>query len=453
MGSILLIEDREGLRRVYAEYLRRQGHAVAEAGSVEKAVSLLADREFPLVITDYMLPGENGMTLLKQLREKDPEQLVIVMTAFGEVKLAVAAIKAGAFDFLEKPIDLDHLGIVVSRALQHHGVQRAEAFRQNRLEQEPGTSIVGDSAELKEVLALVEKVAPTDTTCLLLGESGVGKELFARHLHRHSRRAGRDMISINCASIPRELVESELFGHERGAFTGAVEKKVGLMEMAAKSTLFLDEIGELPLDLQPKLLRAIQTGEIMRVGGTRVIEVDTRLVCATNRNLEAGIREGWFREDLYYRLAVFPILIPPLRERAQDIPALLQFFLQKQRIAGLAPGLLAKLSEYHWPGNVRELENVIERAAILSQGEPLTEDCFPETLFAGKGRISLPVSLDLNRPLRENLDGLSAQVEHRFIQLVLQEENGHRERTARRLGLSVKTLYNKLKQNGTVDSG
>jgi len=305
--------------------------------------------------------------------------------------------------------------------------------------------IIGDAPKLTQALALAEKVAPSDTNCLLLGESGVGKELFAQLVHEKSHRAKGAMVSINCASIPHELIESELFGHEKGAFTGAIAKKVGLVEVANGGTIFLDELGEMPIDLQPKLLRVIQSKEFFRVGGNKVLKSDIRVVCATNRDLKAGTREGWFREDLYYRLAVFPIEIPPLRDRKGDLPTLCQWFLKKKGAPEIAPEVLQAIQNYDWPGNVRELENVLERAVILSQGGRLELSYFPEELFRGKDAVSLNFQIQMNRSFRDNLDMVEEQFEQRFIALILQEVKGNREKAAKRLGISVKTLYNKIK--------
>ncbi|CAM2066592.1 Sigma-54-dependent Fis family transcriptional regulator [Sulfidibacter corallicola] len=449
MDSILLIEDRPGLRQVYAEFLRNLGYMVVEAGSVEDAHKAMAVREFSLVLTDYMLPGANGMDFLKQLKERDPDYLVILMTAFGEIKLAVEATRAGAFDFLEKPIDLDHLKIVIERALEHRRLRRKDTFHEAQSVTE-SEEIIGQAPALKAALAMAKKVAPSDANCLLLGESGVGKELFAKYIHGNSRRAVGALVSINCAAIPGELIESELFGHEKGAFTGAVGKKAGLIEMADGGTLFLDEIGEMPLSLQPKLLRVIQAKEFRRVGGSRTLKSDIRVVAATNRDLKTGTREGWFREDLYYRLAVFPIDIPPLRDRRGDLPLLISAILRQARFghADISPKLLAQLQAYHWPGNVRELKNLLERAIILSQGQPLDVNHFPANLFDSAENVGLRFHLDLNRSFKDNLSRLEGQLERTMIELLLKEESGHRERVARRFGVSVKTLYNRIKALG-----
>jgi len=442
MESILIIEDREALRQTYALFLRKQDYGVKEAASVDEARAALAHHRFDLILSDYLLPGTNGLDFLTELRERADETPVIIMTAFGEVKLAVDAMRRGAFDFLEKPIDLEHLRLVVDRALEHRLLERRQDLGHARED----AGVVGESAAMRAVIAMADKVAPSDTTCLLLGESGVGKEVLARYLHARCTTRNGPMVSLSCASIPRELMESELFGHEKGAFTGASSRKVGLVEMADGGTLFLDEIGELPLELQPKLLRFIQERELCRIGSTRTIRSDVRLVCATNRDLKQGAREGWFREDLYYRLAVFPIEIPPLRRRLEDLDSLIAFFLADNGCPSdhLDPNLMTDLKRYAWPGNVRELENLIERAVILSGGDKLRAEHFPDDLFRGADRVPARVELDLGRDLKANLEAGERQLTRALIEAVLREENGHRETTARRLGVSVKTLYNKM---------
>lgn len=440
MNSILLVEDREGLRRVYASFLRGQDYTVVEAGSVEEAFQKLEGTQFSLVLTDYMLPGANGLSLLKSIKAKEPDSPVIVMTAFGEVKLAVEAIKAGAVDFLEKPVDLEYLKLVVARAL---GV--SQMTRSKQIAACVKQEIVGQSPALHHALSLADKVAPSQSNCLLLGESGVGKELFAKRIHAASSCAQGEIVSINCASIPAELMESELFGHERGAFTGAVARKMGLVEAAHGGTLFLDEIGELPLELQPKLLRFIQTRQFFRVGGNRTYTSNVRFICATNRDLKQGAQRGWFREDLYYRLAAFPIEIPPLRDRLEDIPLLCAFFLAHYPHPRVPAETLALFTAYTWPGNIRELENLLERAVILAGGAPLLPPFFPADMRVAGQIISQQVELDLNLGVKENLRRLEGFLEQRLIRAQLTRHRGNREKVAAALGYSIKSLYNKMK--------
>lgn len=445
MNSVLIIEDRESLRQLYASFLRKKGYLVSEAGSAEEGEKALGQHEFGLVLTDFMLPGANGIELLKKLKSQDPETCVVVMTAFGEIKLAVEAMKHGAADFLEKPIDLDHLELVVGRAFEHRQLVRHSTLTKNHNHQ-PRLVLVSDA--LKTVAAMSDKVACSDATCLLLGESGVGKELFASRIHQKSNRKDQPLISVNCAAIPRELMESELFGHEKGAFTGAVGKKSGLMEMADGGTLFLDEIGELPLDLQPKLLRAIQTGEFRRVGGTKLLKCQIRFICATNRDLSKGVQEGWFREDLYYRVAVFPIEIPPLRERKEDILPIAEEILQASRYLHLplSEPLCRQLEAYSWPGNVRELKNILERALILAGGNPILADYLPEVSDSALAGCEVRFVMDANHSLRQNLENLQVSATKQLIRFHLERSNGHRTQAAQKLGVSVKTLYNKMQE-------
>lgn len=444
MESVLVVEDRQALRQVYTEYLKNQGYRVVGCGSAEEAQSVLDQQEISAILLDYMLPRLDGLSFLRQLKKKEVDAQVILMTAFGEIKLAVQAMRVGAFDFLEKPIDLEHLGLVIKRALEHHSLKKSDAvFR----EQRSGDSkpIIGSSELLTRAVAMADTVAESDTTCLILGESGTGKELLARRVHERSGRREGPFVSLNCASIPRDLMESEMFGHEKGAFTGAVARKIGLVEMASGGTLFLDEIGDLSLELQPKLLRLVQEFEFRRVGGSRIQKSDVRLICATNRDLANEVREGRFREDLYFRISVFPVEMPPLRERIEDLRELVPHFLSRcghpQR--ALPDSIMRFLEQYTWPGNVREVENVIERAVILSQGGDIRLDHFPDNIR--RDRILMGFGLDLSKTIKENVQRLEHEVEEKMIDLVLRECGGRREPTASRLGISAKTLYNKLK--------
>ena len=452
MGStVLLVEDREGLRSVFAKFLRGQQFAVVEAPSVEDAIPLLATTCIHVVITDYMLPGANGLELLRHVRQKHPEIPVLVMTAFGEIKLAVEAIRLGASDFLEKPILLDHLLKVLERVLSQS--PETPALGQDHLPVGEA-QLVGNAPSLCRALELADRAAPSDANCMLLGESGVGKELFAQRIHQKSKRAHGELVAINCASIPADLLESELFGHERGAFTGAVSRKLGLVETADNGTLFLDEIGELPRDLQPKLLRFIQSRQYYRVGGNRVCTSNARIVCATNRDLKQGVAEGWFREDLFYRLAAFPIEIPPLRERPTDIPELAAWFLSRRNYPHkvLSEEVLVFLQNYPWPGNVRELETALYRAMILATGRPLSLNDFPQDMFAPRDLETFRCELDLTLSLKENSQRVERALEHFLIKTQL-ERHKDREQVATALGLSVKTLYNKIKEHGLEKNG
>ena len=364
MERILIVEDKDGLRRMLRQTLEGAGYPVVEASDGAEATRRLAEARYDLVVTDLKLPKRDGLEVLKAAREGDPESQVIVMTAYGTVASAVQAMKEGAFEYIEKDADFaDRLLVLVERALE-----RRRLFSENRLLKESAAdmpAILGSSRRLKEALALLDKVAPSAATVLLLGESGTGKELFARRIHSLSPRRERPLVAINCAAIPETLLENELFGHEKGAYTGASGLKQGKFEFADGGTLFLDEIGELSPAVQAKLLRVLQEHTFERVGGTRAIEVDVRIITATNLDLARAVREKRFREDLYFRLNVFPVPIPPLRDRPEDVPMLVQHFIGKfaremrKPVSGASPEALRALQGYTWPGNVRELENAI----------------------------------------------------------------------------------------------
>ena len=381
MEPLLLVEDKNELRAMLRKALERAGYEVDEAPDGTAAIQKVRARRYLLVITDLKMPGASGLEVLRETKQADATIPVILLTAFGSVEEAVAAMKDGAYDFLQKPVDLDHLKLLVQRA-----AQQQELLRENLLLREEYATrygfprIVGEDASIREVSQQIQKVAATDSTCLLLGESGTGKELFALAIHHLSPRREKPFVALNCAAIPEGLVENELFGHERGAFTGAGARKVGKMDMAHRGTLFLDEIGELPLAIQAKLLRVLEERRFERVGGTQSIEVDVRIVVATNRDLQKLTQEKMFREDLYFRISAVPMTIPPLRERGNDVLLLAEHFLEKfKREFGkpgleLSPEAKDRLMHYRWPGNVRELQNTLERAVILADGLGIPAD-------------------------------------------------------------------------------
>ena len=374
---ILIVEDKENLRAVLRKTLEAEGFGVEEAPDGRAAVEKIRRDRFAMVLTDLRLPRADGHEVLKAAVQADPEMPVILMTAYGTIRDAVSAMREGAYDYLEKPVDNDHLLALVRRALEHRSLLRENLLLKERFSSELRfPEIVGESAALKRALDQVRRVAPTEATVLLEGESGSGKELFAHAVHHLSGRKAQSFLAINCAAIPEGLLESELFGHEKGAFTGAVATKRGKFEIADRGTLFLDEIGDLSPALQGKVLRVIEHRQFERVGGTETRSVDIRLVAATNKDLRAQVASGAFRQDLYFRLSVFPITVPPLRDRREDIPVLASHFVKKfaaeQKRRGpinLAPEALAALQAHSWPGNVRELENTIERALILGEGD------------------------------------------------------------------------------------
>ncbi len=376
-GPILLVEDKDSLRTMLRHSLEAQGHVVVEAVDEPGAAAVIEQSRPDLVISDLRLPIGDGLGVLRAAKDVDPDLPVIVMTAYGGIRDAVAAMKEGALDFLAKPIDPAHLVLLVDRALAQRRMAAENLLLKEELAARLGAPrIVGDSAALKQAILAVQRAAPSDATVLLEGESGTGKELMARTLHALSPRAGRPFVAINCAAIPESLLEAELFGHEKGAFTGATSRKPGKFEVAHRGTLFLDEVGDLGLALQAKMLRVLENRTFERLGGVTTIHVDVRVVAASNRNLRGMVRAHQFREDLFFRLSVFPIAVPPLRDRREDIPILARHFLDrvcrdvKKRVT-LSEAALATLQAYNWPGNVREMQNCIERAVILASGDTI----------------------------------------------------------------------------------
>ncbi len=436
--------------------LERQGHAVLEARDQPEAVRMLQQSP-AIVLSDLRLPEGDGFGVLRASKEFDADTPVIVMTAYGSIEDAVAAMKEGALDFLAKPVDPDHLALLVARALEQRRMVTENLLLKEELAVRRGApQLVGEDLSLRKVFASLQKAAATDTTVLLEGESGTGKELFARSLHALSPRADAPFVAINCAAIPETLLETELFGHEKGAFTGAVARKLGKFEMAHRGTLFLDEIGDLPLALQAKILRALEEKRFERVGGTATVQVDVRLVAATNRGLRAAVAARRFREDLYFRLSVFPITVPPLRDRPGDIPLLARFFVDrfcrdmKKKPITLSPAALEQLIAYRWPGNVRELQNCIERAVILTDGDAI----LPRHLnlsFVTAEPENQPVDpfadLDLSGSLMDATKRALAVVERVKIEQVLKEADNVKGRAAELLQISYKMLLAKLKEH------
>jgi DNA-binding NtrC family response regulator len=447
--KVLVVDDDASLRRVMEMQLEEIGCDVVAVASGKEALAALEEVTPALVITDLKIPGMSGMDLLKSLRANQPELTVIMVTAYGTVKTAVEAMKAGAYDYLTKPIDYDELGLVVNRALEHQ--QLIEEVRNLRLtldEKYGFESIIGRSKALIRILEMTSRVAPTDSIVLIQGETGTGKELLAKAIHQNSRRKNGPFVTINCGAIPSNLLESELFGHMKGAFTGATSAKKGRVETADGGTLFLDEIGELPLDLQIKLLRLIQHGEIDKIGASSSSKVDVRIIAATHRNLQAMIEDGTFREDLYYRLAVIPLELPPLRERPEDIPELVQHYFLKSKQKHdrsqlqLPESLLNGFSNYDWPGNIRELENIIERLVVLAIGDKISADDLPEFLKRGNSTPDL-IRLDLST------QGISLEaIEKDLILKALKKFNWNQTQAARYLDISRRTLNYRMEKHG-----
>jgi DNA-binding NtrC family response regulator len=457
---ILIVEDKDSLRTMLRHALEAQGHTVVEARDQPEAQAALAANRPGVVLSDLRLTEGDGFGVLRAAKEADPELPVIVMTAFGSIQDAVAAMKEGALDFLAKPVDPEHLLLMVERALAQRRLATENLILREELAQRRGApQIVGEDPKLKQVSVALHRAAATDATVLLEGESGTGKELFARALHALSARNDGPFVAINCAAIPETLLETELFGHEKGAFTGASQRKSGKFELAHRGTLFLDEIGDMPLSLQAKILRALEEKTFERVGGTTPLRVDVRVVAATNRNLKAAVAARQYREDLYFRLSVFPIVIPPLRERPSDIPTLARFFIDRfcrdlgKRSLVLSPAAESDLCSYAWPGNVRELQNCIERAAILTDGDTI----HPRHLnLSFRGPAAVPVEqdggpwskIDLSGTLTEATRRTVAEVERRKIEQALKDAGGNRGRAAEVLQVSFKTFTAKLKDYG-----
>ena len=463
---ILVADDEESIRWVLSKALKKQGFFVDLAEDGSQAKALARENKYDLAVLDIKMPGIHGLELLQQFRADYPNMLIVIMTAEATMEHAVTAMKNGAYDYLTKPFDLTELDAIIVKA--EKAAELTGKIDQLTVELQDqyslGRSIIGDSQPMQEIYKIIGRVAGSDITILVTGESGTGKELIARAIHINSQRLGKPFVALNCAAIPHELLESELFGHERGSFTGATERKNGKFEQADGGTLFLDEIGDMPLELQAKLLRVLQEKEITRTGGSQTIKVDVRIVAATNQNMAELVAEKKFREDLYYRLNVVPIALPALRERIDDIPPLVDFFLKKaQQDLGIesiecSPETLKLFTSHHWPGNVRELENTIMRAAVLSPNQVLTPADFPdlngikknghsdeslEALVARKLENSLA---QMNLQEIDNLyDMVLQQIERPLINIVLHQARGNQIKTAQILGINRNTLRKKIK--------
>jgi len=451
MSDILLVEDKESLRRVLRLTLESAGYAVEEAEDARAAAQALSRAPFRLVLTDLRMPHGSGLDVLRAAKAVDPDLPVVLMTAYGSVDEAVQAMKDGAHDFLQKPVDSNHLLLLVERALEQARLRTENVLLREEWSRRYGfPRIIGESEAIRRAVSETQRVAVTDTTVLLLGESGTGKELFARAVHHLSPRRDRAFVALNCAAIPETLIESELFGHEKGSFTGATERRPGKFELAAGGTIFLDEIGELPLNVQGKLLRAIEEKTVDRIGGRAPVAVDVRVVAATNRDLQAAAEAGEFRRDLYFRLAVFPVRVPALRERGDDVALLARHFAAqygrelRKRPATVSDEAVAALRSHRWPGNVRELENAIERACILADSATLeARDLgLPD---AGAGARDAAADFDLSGTLAEAVERAARAVERRKIAGALRAHSGNKTRAAEELGVSYKTLLTKIK--------
>lgn len=481
--AVLIADDEESIRWVLQQTIRDLGWMPDLAASGDEARAKLLARQYDIALLDIRMPGVDGLTLLSEVKDSGRDTAIIIVTAQNTMANAIEAMKRGAYDYVTKPFDLDEVRILLTRAwdMRRRSAELQRLERDQRKRFELGVEIVGRTPVMQEIFKTIGRVAPTDATVLVQGESGTGKELIARAIHAHSRRWSGPFVALNCSAVPRDLLESELFGHERGAFTGAVEQRLGVFEVANGGTLFLDEMGDMPLELQAKLLRVVQERELTRVGGREVIKVDVRLIAATNQNLDVAVRSGKFREDLYYRLAVVPITLPPLRQRREDIPELVRYFIDKinrdlgTRIAGISQEAMAILVQHPWPGNVRELENALVRAAVLAHGPML----MPEDLRLGHAPTSVKAAeaTTLAAAVRQALEEaygqvadaspptklyawLLEQVERPLLEFVLERTGGNQVRAASLLGINRNTLHKKLLQlrmlprrgDGNVDS-
>ncbi len=445
--QVVVVDDEERMRTLVSKVLGKHGYAVRTAADGASALHLLEEEPADLVLTDVKMPGMDGLELLRAVRETLPEAAVILMTAFGSIDAAVQAMREGAYDYISKPFKIEELLVICEKALeQRHLKREVQALRQEIGGRYQFGNLTGKSPAMQEVFRLIEQVAPSKSTVMIYGKSGTGKELVARAIHYNSPRRDKRFVPVNCAAIPAELLESELFGHEKGSFTGAIQTKLGKFELANGGTLFLDEVGTMRLDLQAKILRALQEREFTRVGGTRTIQVDVRVIAATNQDLRHMVSEGAFREDLYYRLNVVPITVPALKERPEDIPLLATHFLKRfaeetgSVVTSISPAAMQILMNYAWPGNVRELENAIERAVTLARHPTILPEDLPPHFTATVSPVERAMALDCS------LEDLERQ----YMQEVLRRTRGHQTRAAAILGIDRRTLYRKIRRYGLV---
>lgn len=453
MINILVAEDKESFREYIKEVLKTGGFNVFDTENGKEVMGLFESKDIDLVLLDLRLPGKDGIAISREIKKIDSTVPIIIITAYGTVDNAVAAMKLGVYDFIEKPVDPDRLLHLVNRASREQQLLRENIILKEELSKRYGFSrIIGKSKELKEVAILAQKVARGDTTVLITGESGTGKEVFARAIHSMSPRKDNPFIAINCAAIPSELFENELFGSEKGAFTGAVKRKIGMVELADNSTLFLDEVGNIPLALQSKFLRFLQEKTFVRLGGEKIHKVDVRVIAATNKELQREVKNRHFREDLYYRVSVFPIKLPPLRKRKDDILLLAEHFINKftaelrKRKMRFEPKTKKILQNYRWPGNIRELQNIIERAVILTEGDTIhPEDIgIKESLEGIESEIEITDKMSLKEASRIG----KRIAEKKLISSILLRTGGNKSKAAKILGMSYKTLLERIKEFG-----
>ncbi len=442
---ILVVDDEEQMRDLLAKVLERNGYQVTVMSNGGSALAFLEEEPVDLVLTDVRMPGIDGMEALRSIKELRPETVVIIMTGFGSIDQAVQAVKDGAYDYINKPFKIDEMLLTIQKSLDDRRLHNeVTTLRQEVRTRYHFASLIGKSRAMQEVFALIEQVAGSRSTVMVYGKSGTGKELVAKAVHYNSPRADKPFVAVNCAAIPAELLESELFGHEKGSFTGAIATKVGKFELATGGSLFLDEVGSMRLDLQAKILRALQEREVERVGGTRTIKIDVRVIAATNRDLKRAVEEGAFREDLYYRLNVVPITLPDLKDRQEDVPLLANHFVQQfakesiSEVREISKEAMAILLAYSWPGNVRELENAIERAVTLGRGQTILPADLPPNLVSGTNPLEKIMAREAS------LEDL----ERDYIAMILRRTRGHQIRAASILGIDRRTLYRKIRRYG-----
>jgi len=453
--KILLVEDKDSLRQMLSTAMRKAGYVVEEASDGDAAAKKIRRQPYQLVLTDLRLPSLSGLEILKIQKEVDSTIPVLLMTAYGTIEEAVEAMKQGAFDFVPKPVDISHLMLLIDRALEQRRLLIENVLLKEEFQRAYGIpTIIGESPAIQAVSQAIQRIAPTDATVLLTGESGTGKEVFSRAIHQLSARREKPFVTVNCAAIPHALIENELFGHEKGSYTGAFARKIGKFELADQGTMFLDEIGELHISVQAKVLRVIEEQSFERIGGLETINVNTRVIAATNRNLQDLVGKKEFREDLFFRLSVIPIYIPPLRQRISDVRLLAQFFVDKfsrelhRQGLQLSPEAARALEEYSWPGNVRELQNTIERAVILADGKTIRAQ---DLNFAFQERHrpeNFVQFLDLTGSLADVSNRASRAAEKAKIQQALELSGRNKTQTAEMLNVSYKTLLNKVKEYG-----
>jgi two-component system, NtrC family, response regulator PilR len=453
---VLVVDDEASMRDLLAIMLRQAGYEVSAADGGETAVEMLKSQAYDLVVTDLRMRKVDGLGVLRAAKEHSPRTVVVVVTAFASTETAIEAMKLGAYDYVTKPFKLDELKLTIGNALERRRLQEENQALKRQLRRQHGfENFVGRSPKMLDVFETIRKTADSGSTVMITGESGTGKELVAQALHWESDRRNGPFVSVNCGALPETLMESELFGHIKGAFTGAVANSEGLFAAADNGTLFLDEITEIPQTIQVKLLRAIQERQVRRVGDTKDVKIDVRLIAASNRDLGRALTDGLLREDLFYRLNVIPIHLPPLRDRREDIPLLVAYFIKKlsrsvgRNVRGVAPEAMATLEQYHWPGNIRELENVVERAIVLGSGELLEADALPSTLRQPRDRQDVLLELPADGI---DLEAALDRIEHRYMQLALERVGGVQTRAAELLRVSFRQFRYKLQKHTTRSS-